>query len=240
MGAFCQSSGDEDAELPYTTSRTLDVKQPDRQQPAGPPAPWWRTAHKACSPCCSARTDDGGSGDASDASPRQVSPLPPAAQASRPCLGALPHSSGSHSVSFGASITGAASAGGSGRVSFAGQSSLTGLAAQQHYQLEDAREARDVAPKQDAAAGGARRMVSFSTRASRHFAELRKTLTRSSSFQAGQAPARRDWESVRLYQVLPPALAARAHAWHNKLNLKDGWTCWDNIYFEAPGAIGGD
>jgi hypothetical protein len=41
---------------------------------------------------------------------------------------------------------------------------------------------------------------------------------------------------VRLYQVLPPALAARAHVWHNQLNLKDGWICWDNLYFEAPGA----
>jgi hypothetical protein len=39
--------------------------------------------------------------------------------------------------------------------------------------------------------------------------------------------------------VLPPALASRAHAWHNELNVKEGWICWDNIYFEAPGALGG-
>jgi hypothetical protein len=42
-----------------------------------------------------------------------------------------------------------------------------------------------------------------------------------------------------LFQVLPPALASRAHAWHNELNVKEGWICWDNIYFEAPGAPGG-
>jgi hypothetical protein len=65
---------------------------------------------------------------------------------------------------------------------------------------------------------------------------LRKSLVRSQSFQGAQTSARRDWESVRLYQVLPPALAARAHVWHNQLNLKDGWICWDNLYFEAPGA----
>jgi hypothetical protein len=133
-------------------------------------------------------------------------------------------------------------------VTFGGQRSPTGFAAaaqqqQQHCQLDDAREARDAAPKHhDAgtAAGGGRRIVSFSARASRHFAELRKTLTRSSSFQTGQAVARRDWESVRLYQVLPPALAARAHTWHNKLNLKDGWICWDNMFFEAPGGFAGE
>jgi hypothetical protein len=41
-----------------------------------------------------------------------------------------------------------------------------------------------------------------------------------------------------LFQVLPPALASRAHTWHNELNVKEGWICWDNIYFEAPGAPG--
>lgn len=42
-----------------------------------------------------------------------------------------------------------------------------------------------------------------------------------------------------LFQVLPPALASRAHAWHNELNVKEGCICWDNIYFEAPGVLGG-
>lgn len=236
MGAFCQSRGEEaDAALPYTTSRTLDVKQPDTQQP-GTPSSWWHTLWQPCRPCspCCKDAEDGVSGDGSETSPRTSLPLPPAAQLSRPYLGSRPRSGASSSISFGASLSGPAS---SGRCpgATAGSVSPTEGQQQQSGELFDLPEASDVAPKQDTAVTN--RMASFSLigAASKQITELRKTFTRSQSWQAGQADARRDWESVRLYQVLPPALAARAHTWHNKLNVKDGWICWDNIYFEAPG-----
>jgi hypothetical protein len=43
----------------------------------------------------------------------------------------------------------------------------------------------------------------------------------------------RDWNSVRLFQVLPPALTGRAHVWHNQLNIKEGWRQYDMAYFDA-------
>lgn len=46
---------------------------------------------------------------------------------------------------------------------------------------------------------------------------------------------RRDWNNVRLFQILPPPLTGRAHVWHNQLNTKEGWRCWDMPYFNAPG-----
>lgn len=221
MGAFCHCRSGDDTELPYTTSRALDVKQPDTQQPDSPHV-WWRFRRQPCSPCCGRKSEGSLSGDASDQSPRQSpSPLPPAAQMSRPHLGSR-RTQTSSSVSFGVSSA----------AGFAGDRSPTSIS-QQQQQLGDLQEGPDIAPKQDTAAAG--RLMSFSARAGRQIADLRKSLARSHSFQGAQAAARRDWESVRLYQVLPPALAARAHVWHNQLNLKDGWICWDNLYFEAPG-----
>jgi hypothetical protein len=43
----------------------------------------------------------------------------------------------------------------------------------------------------------------------------------------------RDWNNVRLFQVLPPSLTGRAHVWHNQLNIKDGWRPYDMPYFDA-------
>jgi hypothetical protein len=101
--------------------------------------------------------------------------------------------------------------------------------------LQEVQFGQDVNPQSDTLVVA--RSMSFSARATKQWATLRKTFARSQqSFGAAQS-TQRDWESVRLFQVLPPALAARAHAWHNQLNVKDGWICWDNIYFEAPGML---
>jgi hypothetical protein len=56
---------------------------------------------------------------------------------------------------------------------------------------------------------------------------------------AGSSSGRRqrDWNSLRLFQVLPPALTGRAHVWHNQLNLKDGWRPYDMPYFDAVGVL---
>lgn len=224
MGAFCQASAEDEAELPYATSRTLDVKlQPDShlKQASSSGGPWWQRLCQPCSPCCGA--DDGDvSGDMSDGSP-QHSALPPAAQMSRPYLGPQPstaYSKASTTISTRTASTGSPAAHG-GSVSM-----------QQQQQHRSAQNSLDAGPKQDPA--GLAMLVSFSARATKQLVELRKTLTRSQSFQGTHA-SRRDWESVRLYQVLPPALASRAHVWHNTINLKPGWICWDNMYFEAPG-----
>jgi hypothetical protein len=94
MGAFCYMPGaEEDAELPYTTSRPLDVKQPE--QPDGDAAPaaaavsagaerslWQRLrAHSGCS---GGAGQDGADTPSPGSSPRGPhSSLPPAAQLSR-------------------------------------------------------------------------------------------------------------------------------------------------------------
>ncbi len=41
--------------------------------------------------------------------------------------------------------------------------------------------------------------------------------------------------ALRVYQVLPPALCARAHVFGNKMALKAGSRCLDLPYFDAPG-----
>jgi len=235
MGAFCQTPGDEDAALPYTTSRALDVKAPDSSPfaPHSPRASGWLKFMQSCSPCCG--TQDGDvSGDMSDSSPRQGPQLPPAAQPSRPYLGSV-GTPGRSTASSGGTTGPLPAAPTASTFSFWSLSSLTRSTATSLPQGQGDDQQQDgpgTVPKQDMAVTG--RLASFSSRATKQWAELRKTLTRSQSFQV-TPPTRRDWESVRLYQVLAPALAGRAHAWHNQLNVKDGWICWDNIYFEAPG-----
>ena len=41
--------------------------------------------------------------------------------------------------------------------------------------------------------------------------------------------------TLRLFQVLAPALAGRAVLFGNKLDLKSNWKCVDLPYFAAPG-----
>lgn len=63
-----------------------------------------------------------------------------------------------------------------------------------------------------------------------------RSFGRPASLQrSGTSSRRREWDSVRLFQVLPPALAQRAHVWHNNLSIPAGWCCWDTPYFDAPG-----
>ena len=50
------------------------------------------------------------------------------------------------------------------------------------------------------------------------------------------APPLQEISLLRLYQILPPALAARAKVFGNKLALKEEWVCVDQPYFNAPGA----
>ncbi|GLI65643.1 hypothetical protein VaNZ11_009242 [Volvox africanus] len=45
------------------------------------------------------------------------------------------------------------------------------------------------------------------------------------------------YEPVRVYQVAPPALTARAKVFCNKVALKDEWFCSDSPYFAAPGTL---
>lgn len=188
MGAFCRSSGTDDHELPYTTSRALDVKQLDNQQPPSPVKTWWqRLTGRPCGPCHSSSEDEA-SGDLSSPSPRN--PLPPAAQMSRPFL-ASHLDSGSGSSGLAASLGGPS-------VGNAASSTRSRSTAQQQQQLGDLQEVPDVAQKQDVAVVG--RLASFSAKATRQLNELRKSLTRSQSFQGTQT-TRRDWESVRLFQV---------------------------------------
>jgi hypothetical protein len=204
MGAFCQATGEDADELPYTTSRTLDVKQPEPAAAAA--VPFWRRL---------------GSPKGSSA------PLPPAAQVSRPYLGSRVSHGRSSSISVGR-ITATASA-----LTFQRPGAVSSK--DTDSVIQEVRYGADVGPQSDMSVVG--RSMSFSARATKQWATLRKTFTRSQqSFQATQS-TQRDWESVRLFQVLPPALAARAHVWHNKMNVKDGWICWDNIYFEAPGVF---
>lgn len=234
MGAFCQTPGDDDADLPYTTSRMLDVKQPaGPQQPPSPKQPWWRRCRSGCRRGDNA-ADTETDGDLSDGSPRHSqSALPPAAQMSRPYLGSRAVTDGSNISTIPSGFARPYSAASAGGASSVRSPSISSRQQQGQVGVDSGTAA---GKQQDAAVVG--RLVSFSARATKQWAELRKTLTRSQSFQGPQAAMRRDWESVRLYQVLPPALAGRAHVWHNKLNLKDGWICWDNMYFEAPGGLG--
>jgi hypothetical protein len=187
MGAFCRSSGTDDQELPYTTSRTLDVKQQDNQQPPSPVKTWWqRLTGRPCGPCHSSSEDEA-SGDLSSPSPRNQ--LPPAAQMSRPFL-ASHLDSGSGSSGLAASL--------SGNAASSTRSRSTAQHQQQQRNLGELQELSDVAQKQDVAVVG--RLASISAKATRQWTELRKSLTRSQSFQGTQT-TRRDWESVRLFQV---------------------------------------
>ncbi|KAF6251508.1 hypothetical protein COO60DRAFT_610652 [Scenedesmus sp. NREL 46B-D3] len=68
-----------------------------------------------------------------------------------------------------------------------------------------------------------RRMLSSSTGAEVHHG-------------SGGSRRQRDWNRLRLFQVLPPSLAGRAQAWHNRLNIKDGWRPYDMPFFDAPGS----
>jgi hypothetical protein len=54
----------------------------------------------------------------------------------------------------------------------------------------------------------------------------------------GAAPPRR--APLRVYQVLAPALCARAHVFGNRMALKPGAACLDLPYFDAPGAGAAD
>jgi hypothetical protein len=67
-----------------------------------------------------------------------------------------------------------------------------------------------------------RRLLSNSNAAEGHIA---------SSGSSGRR--HRDWNNVRLFQVLPPSLTGRVHVWHNQLNIKDGWRPYDMPYFDA-------
>lgn len=57
----------------------------------------------------------------------------------------------------------------------------------------------------------------------------------AASPRAGGAPAAAAASSIRVYQLLAPALVARAHVFGNRMALKPGATCLDLPYFDAPG-----
>jgi hypothetical protein len=180
MGAFCRSSGPNDQELPYTTSRALDVKQPDTSQHS-PSTTWWqRLTGRPSGPCSSAYSDTGASGDLSTYSARQV--LPPAAQMSRPFLAPQ---AGSGSGSLAASLGGPSI--GKSATSTRSRSTAQQQQQQQHC-LGDLQEVADVAPKQDVAVVG--RLVSLSAQALKQLAELRKSMARSSQTSQGTQATR--------------------------------------------------
>jgi hypothetical protein len=183
MGAFCRSSGPNDQELPYTTSRALDVKQPDTSQHA-PSSTWWqRLTGRPCGPDRSS-SELKASGDLSTSFPRHL--LPSNAQMSQPFLASqVGSNSGSLAVSLGGPSAGNAAS-----------SSRSRSTAQLFGDLQ---EVPDVAPKQDVAVVG--RLEAFSAQAWKQLAELRKSITRSSQSTQGTHATRRDWESVRLFQV---------------------------------------